>query len=142
MLLERPRFELTTSRGEYILFMPAPSVAVPIVRGYCDEQIAQAMIDQTKILLRVEKSIAVFADASEMKSYSTGARVMLTAFTKDVLPRFRTIHFYVRSKIVSMGISVVNVALDGRIEAHQARARFDAAIQFEIDRVLGSKRLR
>ncbi len=139
-MLENPRFELKTKSAEYRLFLPAPSVAVPILRGHVDEEIAQAMIDQTKILLRAEKSIAIFADAADMKSYSTGARVMLTAFTKGVLPRFRAIHFYFRSKIVSMGISVVNVALDDRIEAHASRARFDAAIQLEVDRVLGSKR--
>lgn len=140
MLLENPSFELKTDEGEYLLFLPAPSVGVAVVRGIGTEELARAMMDQTRILFRTQKSLAIFVDVSEMKSYQTAARTTLTAFMKESLSRFHTIQIYVRSKIVSMGVAVANVALDSRIEAHASRARFDAAMQLEVDRVLGLKR--
>jgi len=140
-MLGPPRYQLTTEDGSsYTLYVPAKSVGVGVVTGHGTAEIARAMIAQVNILFAQEGTLAVFADFSEMKSYTTETRVLLTDWTKTKLPKIRMLHLCVRSKIVAMGVSVANMALRSSIQMYTVRARFDAALQMEIDRVQGLKR--
>jgi hypothetical protein len=44
------------------------------------------------------------------------------------LSRFATLHAYTRSKMVSMGVAVANLAIGGIATVHTSQDRFDEAL--------------
>lgn len=69
-------------------------------------------------------SIHLFIDAEHVTSYDSSFRTELTARVAGDRQRIASFHILVKSRLVSMGVSVANLALGGIISATADRRQF------------------
>ena len=87
-----------------------------IIRRYWDEA-----------LLRTPR-VTLLADFWSMPTYDSPLRLDLTSWLLDHRPRVAELHVLTRSRIVTMGVAVANLALGGLVTNHRTRAPFDEAV--------------
>lgn len=119
---------LTSAKGDVVLTWPRPDVIIIKVTGHFDRQLGNFILDSTTRTLQTAKRIAIFCDWSETTGYDSDVRVSFThwASTHRSNAKF---HLLVNSKIVSMGVSVANLALGGLLTVYSNRPAFDAALR-------------
>ncbi len=121
--------------SEYWLYVPMETVVVSRIAGRGTEVVAKTMIEEFDKLFADDPALSLFTDMSEMSDYSTKARALLTAWMKKNMPRARTVHIHVRSKLVAMGVSVANLALRSGMKMHSNSASFEEAVRDEMVRL-------
>lgn len=117
------------ARGTARLWTLAPNLYVTQVTGAMDgghadlfEQYGQERID------RAAGPLVVFHDWLDMIGYTSECRTRLTRWSLDRRSAYADVHLAVRSKLVSMGVEVANLALGGLIRTHGSRASLEAAL--------------
>jgi hypothetical protein len=58
----------------------------------------------------------------------------MTGWHKALAPQTRSLHVFVRSKLIAMSVSVVNMLTGGMLRPYTNRAAFDAAIAAAVSR--------
>lgn len=95
------------------------------VEAWCAERI----ILRWDAAFRAKQRFAVFHDFADATGYESGLRVALTAWAKEHPGAQSGVHFYTRSKIVSMGVSVASLVLPGLLTNYPKRQDFDLALK-------------
>lgn len=121
--------------SEYWLYVPMATIVVSRVAGRGSEEVAETMIEEFDRLFADDSALSIFTDMSEMSDYSSKARALLTNWTKKNMPRTRTVHVLVKSKLVAMGVSVANLALRSGMKIHSSAASFEDAVRDEMVRL-------
>jgi hypothetical protein len=116
-----------SARGCVGLWVPSPSVLVFALHGYGDAGFAAPIIRAYETLAN-HGSLYVFADAEALVNYDSALRTQLTSCFFPDRERIASLHVLFHSKIVAMGISVVNLALGGIVTTTTERARFKAKL--------------
>jgi hypothetical protein len=117
-----------TSAGRLSLWTPAASIVLARLQGYGAEAFAEPITEAFDRVLANSDSIRLFFDAESLENYDSTLRTSLTdRFVRD-RKRLSELHVLVRSKIVSMGVSVANMALGGMVVSHTERSTFSDAI--------------
>ena len=96
--------------------------------GHLDLAHAQHMMAAVDRLRHTGRPVDAFNDWQAMESYDHEARLALTDWVRRIRPSFRSLHILQRSKIVSMGVSVANLALGGLLRAYTDRDSFQRAL--------------
>ncbi|HEX7664301.1 MAG TPA: STAS/SEC14 domain-containing protein [Polyangiaceae bacterium] len=130
-----PRVHRVFAESEYWLWLPQDTVVVSRITGRGTDEVADAMIEAFDKNVGAEPKVSIFTDLSEMTDYSSRARTVLTAWMKRNMPRSRTVHVAVKSKLVAMGVSVANLALRSGMKIHSDTAEFEEAIREEMVRL-------
>jgi hypothetical protein len=119
----------TTEQGTLRTWSEARGVFVIQFSGHLTSPLAHHLMTDTNMKIAQHAPIYIFNDWSGMKSYDSDARTDLTTWAARIKPRLLGVHLLVSSKLVSMGISVANLALGGFLQAHAERTSWDAALR-------------
>jgi hypothetical protein len=115
--------------------VPAARVLAYRLWGHLDGAITDRLLELTEQrLATTERRVVGFHDWSELESYETSARLRMTSWVLERRDRCEAIHILSRSRLVSMGVAVANMALGRFLVSYGPceRDRFDAALQAAI----------
>lgn len=111
-----------TARGSLGLWRPFPSLLITALRDHGDAEFVAPMMAAYESL--PQGSIHLFIDAEHVTSYDSSFRTELTARVAGDRQRIASFHILVKSRLVSMGVSVANLALGGIISTTADRRQF------------------
>jgi hypothetical protein len=100
-----------SERGSVRMWHPARTVFVNQISGIITEAIARAINALGQRIIAEDGRIIVFQDWDEVTGYDRQARVEFTRVASQLRRYTEASHFLVRSRIVTMGIQIVNVVL-------------------------------
>ena len=126
MTIQSERF--VSTRGEISLSSPKDGVVVFKVSGHFDKPMGTRIVDTMEQVVSAHRRFHAFCDWAEIVSYDSEVRAMLTQWVAQHRTH-GTYHMLVGSKIISMGVSVANLALGGVLVGYTNRASFDAALR-------------
>jgi hypothetical protein len=96
-----------------------------IVHGHGHVDYADAVVARWESVRRVNGRVTLHIDFWEMPTYDSGLRVGMTGWATKNRDSVDGVHVVTRSKLVSMGVSVANLAMGGIFTTHVQRAEFD-----------------
>ena len=126
MLDQVDRF--VSGKGECEISTPKPNIVLFKVRGHLDKLMGRRFLDVVDVVAKAHPHFQAFVEWSEMNGYDSEVRAMFTQWVASNRTR-TTVHILVGSKIVSMGVSVANLALGGSLIGYTSHAMFDAALR-------------
>ncbi len=100
--------------------------------GYGEEEYAAHIIDAIDRGLEAGGRLKMFYDMEAMNNYDSSLRTKLTARFLRCRKEIDALVFLAKSRIVSMGVSVANLALGGIITLHEDRSAFADAFESEL----------
>lgn len=115
-------------KGESITWNPRPDILVFKVVGHLDKVMGRRFLDIIEKAVEAQRHVYGFVDWAEMTGYDSEVRSMWTQFMASNRSRVSA-HILVGSKLVSMGVSVANLALGGTLVGYTSRAMFDAVLR-------------
>ena len=119
-----------SGRGQAETQVLKPDVIYLKVTGHLDKATGAFALGNVQKMAAAARGgrITVFCDWADMSGYDSEVRA---TFTQWVASNRTTVKFHllVASKIVSMGVSVANLALDGVLIGYTNRTAFDAAMR-------------
>lgn len=117
-----------TSRGELEIWIPRPAVIVIRFSGHGDNAFVEPIVSRVQRAVDSGVRPSVFDDWERALSYDPRARLEMTRYAMSVRDRVRATHVLVRSKLLSMTVSLVNRALDNRFRIYSDRQEFECAL--------------
>lgn len=112
----------------------APHVFGTVYSGYIDSPTTSASLTDLERLFGDAPRITVFSDSTGVIGYDTSARLKAADWMIKMSERFAACHVLESSRMVAMGLAVMNMAVGGTMLAHSTRESFD-----EAQRALGVK---
>jgi hypothetical protein len=116
-----------TGRGCVALWVPSPALLVISLHGHGEGGFATPIIEAYETLGRAER-VHVYADCEALGNYDSPLRTQLTARLLPDRARIGTISCLVKSRFVSMGVTVMNLALGGIVDSTTVRETFITAL--------------
>jgi hypothetical protein len=118
---------LTSSRGEVVIWVAAPTVCLQIVSGHGDAKLAEQLVKEQDRILSGRRDVVSFVDALAVTGYESGFRPPLAAQSRRQIEsgQLKQINMLTRSKLVAMGAAVVNLAIGSKIEVFSDTKAFD-----------------
>jgi hypothetical protein len=116
------------AQGAFSLVMPAPRVLVVKLIGITDQSAAPVIEKALDAAFGSDEGLHVFWDLAELVNYHSDVRVYCTRVLVQHRSHFATVHAYSRSKMVSMGVAVANLAIGGIAHVYGSQERFDEAL--------------
>jgi hypothetical protein len=113
------RGDLRVRTAENVVFMQ--------LNGYLDKEYVTNITQPVDKLIVAGVKPLIFNDWWEMTGYDTDARLKLTDWIFWMRGKIQGSHILVRSKIVSMGVSIANLALGGMLTVYTDRQEFALA---------------
>jgi len=107
----------------------APQVFGTIYRGYIDSPTTSASLGELERFFGDAPRITVFSDSTGVIGYDTSARLKAADWMIKLSDRFSACHVLESSRMVAMGLAVMNMAVGGTMRAHSDRASFDDALR-------------
>ncbi len=97
------------------------------VTGYLEKEIVAKITHPVDRLIGQGARPIIFNDWWELSGYDSDARLKLTDWIFWIRGKIVGSHILVRSKIVSMGVSIANLALGGMLTVYTDRQEFTLA---------------
>lgn len=127
-----------TDRGEARVSRPADTVVVVTVKGHSSMELYPLFVAEAEKLMASGRTIDWYADYSEMTSYDSDVRLALSEFTNVHKAKMDVVAVLVKSRIVSMGVTVASLATGGKVTSYADRAKFDASIAASVAKARGA----
>src|SRR5262245_27596226 len=122
-----------TDRWSLLLENPAPSIIHTRISGYADMELVQQFWDYFEEVARTQAPIENFHDWADVESYDPQVRQRYMKWSREHRPQLRAVHILVRSRWVSMGVTVANLAL-GYLTSYRDREKFESALAAAVKR--------
>jgi hypothetical protein len=129
-----PLHEFASATGRIVLWKPAPRVMVSYWSGHVDERVA---IKTAAVMTRImgsEPGWHSFGNCYDLDGYERGTRLVVADFAGKMRPQLASMHTLVRSKMVAMGVAVINMTVGGFLTVYSSRPKFQAALEATIGR--------
>lgn len=117
-----------SGKGESLLTCPKPDIVLLKIKGHLDKVMGRRALDLVDKQAAPHRVFHLFCDWVEMDGYDSEIRNMYTQWVATNRTRLK-VHILVGSKIVSMGVSVANLALGGSLIGYTNRTAFEAALR-------------
>jgi hypothetical protein len=104
-----------------LLWSDAGAVEIT-VRDHGGEDLVDIVTQRMEQVLSRGGRIVLFFDLGDMRSYDSVMRVRWTDWVKEHIRQVVSLDVIARSKLVTMGVAVANLALGGIIKVHNGRA--------------------
>jgi len=105
-------------------------VVLETMLGFGSHEFATVILRRWEASRRGGLQILILNDFWEMPNYDSGFRILQQEWAlKNRSSLVQPLHIVTRSKLVSMGTAVVNLALGGIITVHTQRQTFDAEVK-------------
>jgi hypothetical protein len=126
-LLDAPRGAAVwaTGRGELRCWSPLPGICVVKLTGHLEKELAPKFAEDFN-RTHPGQLLAIFFDGGDMHGYDSKFRIGMQDWAKGVKQRTGSLHVWVQSKLVQMGVAVANLALGGVLRVHATRAAMEA----------------
>lgn len=125
-----PTFEAwRTGQSAMRLDWTRQGVMRQIVVGHGQAEFGPVVLKRWDAVLQHGGKIVMLLDYWDMATYDSDLRVAQTGWARRNLEKVESLHMLSRSRLVAMGISVVNLALGGIVTSHTARGTFDAEVK-------------
>lgn len=109
--------------GEVLLWRPMPTILVTRVTGHVEVAVPQFYAMHAERAMPAGR-LRVFHDWSGLTGYTPAARNELKRWAKQHTPDFTGVHYLVRSKVLTMLISVAALSMGRDLDATTDRAAF------------------
>lgn len=116
-----------TERGCTAIWVPCPTMLVLALKGHGEGAFA-APIGQAFETLSRSEQLCLFLDCEALGNYDSQLRTELTSRFLPERGRIKAFDVLVKSRFVSMGVTVMNLALGGILHSSTERASFVAAL--------------
>jgi len=120
--------QYNSGKGESLVTAPKPDIVLMKVIGHLDKVMGRRTLDIVDKLVPQHRVFYLFCDWAEMNGYDSEIRNMYTQWVASNRSRLK-VHILVSSKLVSMGVSVANLALGGSLIGYTNRPAFEAALR-------------
>jgi hypothetical protein len=104
-----------------LLWNDAGAVEI-MVRDHGGEDLVDIVTQRMEQVLGRGSRIVLFFDLGDMRSYDSVMRVRWTDWVQEHIRQVESLDVIARSKLVTMGVAVANLALGGIIKVHSGRA--------------------
>jgi hypothetical protein len=121
-----PEEHLRWGRGE-LRIRVTEEVVYEQVTGYLESGVVAKITQPIDRLIATGSKPIIFNDWWDLTGYDTDARLKLTDWIFWIRGKIVGSHILVRSKIVSMGVSIANLALGGMLTVYTDRGEFALA---------------
>ena len=111
------------------LWCPAPGIFASRATGSINLEQANAFMEFGDKVLQQRSPGVGLHDWAEMTGYGSGVRPAVSSWSLRVVSRWSAIHVYMESRVVRMGVAVVNIALGGKVRVHKDRPAFEHAVE-------------
>jgi hypothetical protein len=110
------------------LLRPEAGVVQTRVAGFINQDMGRFIMAWIDGSLADGERPAVFHDWAEATGYETVVRQEFTTWYTGIRDQVESVHVFTKSKIISMGVSVVALAIGATIYAHRDRESFESAV--------------
>lgn len=127
---QQPTERFTTSKGEVQTSVQRADVLLIKVTGHLDRGMGDFVLARVNRIFDGNKGriTSYFCDWAETTGYDSEVRTLFTQWVATHRNHVK-FHLLVGSKLVSMGVSVANLALGGALTGYTNRPAFDAALR-------------
>ncbi len=116
-------------RGAVIVDFPVPGVFHVRFIGHVDTDLQRKSFDAAEEAVRAGFTpLECFVDNALVETYDPVVRTEMTEWMKRNRPSLGEVHILNRSKLVSFGITMVNLLSGGNFKAYSDTAGFEAAL--------------
>ncbi len=120
--------EVTTERGMVRLARPVRGVVQTVVTGYATNAMADRIIAWVDRAIADGERPSVFHDWDGATGYDPSVRPKFAAWYARIRRDVDSVHVYTRSRVVSMGVTLVSLAMNNAIVAYRERGPFEVAL--------------
>lgn len=117
---------VVSPRGRCFFWQVAPTVYATEVTGHMTPEMSHLVRTHGEGLYRAREVVVGFHNWLAMTSYDSNCRVELTSWVLGHRAE-SMLHIGVRSRLVSMGVAVAELAVGKIIQVHKTREALDAA---------------
>ena len=121
-------FRITTKIGTLTLEHEAPGVALMRVERAATGETMVPVFEALEPVIGKHGSLVVFIDAEALDSYDTDCRRRWTTWLDTHRGKVR-VHVLVRSRLLQMGVNLVNPLVGGFIDSHSERSSFESELR-------------
>ncbi|UJR79528.1 hypothetical protein [Sandaracinus amylolyticus] len=121
-------FRITTKVGALTLEHEAPGVALLRVERAATGETMVPVFEALEPVIARHGSIVVFIDGEALESYDTDCRRRWTSWLSEHRGKV-VVHVLVRSRLLQMGVNLVNPLIGGFIVSHSERSSFEAELR-------------
>lgn len=121
-------------RGRLLVSQPVLGVMVFTYRGHMSAPVVPFIERSVDRVLAGGIRPDLFVDLGAMSGYDSDYRKAVSQWGAKNYRRFGEVRFFVRSKLVAMGIAVSNLTAAGKIRPTTDRAQFQAALDAAVSR--------
>jgi hypothetical protein len=114
------------------IWAPASGILLIQLSGIGEEEYAEHVIEAIDRQLERGARLRLFIDMEGMTNYDSAMRTKLTTRLLQCRNEIDAMVVMAKSRIVTMGVSVANLALGGIIRAHEDRGEFVEAFESEL----------
>jgi hypothetical protein len=120
------------ARGNMGIWAPASGILLVQLSGFGEEAYAEHVIEGIDRPIARGDRLRLFIDMEGMTNYDSALRTKLTTRLLQCREQIDSMVVLAKSRIVTMGVSVANLALGGIISAHEDRDEFAKAFESEL----------
>lgn len=121
-------------RGRLVISQPVSGVMVFTYRGHMNAPVVPFIERSVDRVLASGVRPDLFVDLGSMSGYDSDYRKAISQWGARHYRQFGEVRFFVRSKLVAMGIAVSNLTAAGKIRPTTDRAQFQAALDDAVSR--------
>ena len=118
----------STPIGQIRIERLAPGIIRTTASGYLADEFVDPIVGYVQREIDAGFRVRQFHDWLGAMGYSSQGRLRITAFQFRIRAHVDALHVLSGSRMVRMGVSVANLALDNAIVLHARRADFEAAV--------------
>ena len=120
--------DFETDRGSVHLSRPARGIVHTVVRGYATVDIGERIIAWVDAAIADGEHPDVFHDWEDATGYEPRVRPMFANWYMRIRHDVTSVHVFTRSKVVSMGVALVSIAMNNAVVAYGDRRLFEKAL--------------
>jgi hypothetical protein len=121
--------ERSTDRGFVRVARPVEGVVLTRVEGFASLELGATLIAWVDEAFGEGTPLTVFHDWELAEGYEPALRPRFTDWYLHVRSKTSGIHVLTRSKLVTMGVSLVSIATGNEIRAYRERKPFERALE-------------
>lgn len=125
----RDGFDLVLATGTAKIRRLAPGVVRLTYAGVVSGEVVEPLRDLLDAEIAACGQLWFFIDAAELESYHPEFRKLWTAWLKVNKPNLHALHLLIRSRIVWMGLKIVNPLVGNYLVGHANDKTFEAELQ-------------
>jgi hypothetical protein len=114
------------------IWSPGPAIVLVEVAGFGESQFAPPIVAAIDRAFQSGKQLKLFIDGEGMENYDSSLRTELTSHLLSGRANIGALVVLAKSRLVTMGVSVANLALGGIIRLCNDRPKFTSALQDEL----------